>query len=158
MLPVVARLGCFFPNLTSDSSSWMGGKYGNFLYFKDGVLRTLKIGTKAPQVKDADPLNDYCQCEFCAAMDTFGGYRQKGAYPALSAHCVIAIQQTVAHWNRLATELTPKEYRDEVQHAFGKQPKQKGRDAAKVILRQLDYLEAALAEGPEYADKHFPMK
>ena len=152
-IPVAAWLGRFFPNLTSDSSSWQGGRFGSYLYNSHGALRTLKIGRKSPEVADGIELHDYCQCEFCSVLGTFGAYRAKGAYPALSAHSVIAIQSSVALWNDLATKVDRAEYEREIRDRFSYPGHKRKVDRPAKIIRQLDYLEEAMAKGPEAADR-----
>ena len=161
MIPVVAWLGNkYFSHLTSDSSSWQGARWAHFMHLQDGALRTIKIGRENSEVVDATPLEGVCSCEFCKVMGTFGRYRQEDAYPALNGHDLIAIQATVAHWNALAAVMDRDGYRAAIEAAYQDVPDE-GADGdssespVTKSLRHFDYLEAAMTEGPRYADKYY---
>jgi len=101
----------------------------------------------------------YCSCEICQLMKTFGAYRETFAnpskknpdaesnlsYPALAAHNIIAIKQGVESWNERASRMTYEDFQDEIERCFTNPQK---------ILHMLEYLECALADGPEFADRH----
>lgn len=163
MVPVAAWLSRYFPNLTSDSSSWQGARYGNYLYSSNGALRILKIGWKDPEISDGTPVTPYCDCTFCRILGTFEGYRKAGAHPALSAHNVTAIQASVKFWNDQAARVDYDTYVKQIRESFPKVEAEQGRkgekgtrarDPAKSVLGTLAYLKAAMENGPEVADRH----
>ena len=169
-VPLMARLGVRFPNLTSDSSSWVQNvSTYKYLHNRYGRLEDIAIGedfTKMPQT-DMDSLEPYCSCEVCRTMRTFGAYRelfhserqkQEGrrgsqiAYPALAAHNMLAIKHGVASWNERASRMTYKEFQAEIRRCFPKA--RKGQNYASNVLHLLEYIECAMENGPEYADLH----
>jgi hypothetical protein len=166
-IPVMAWLGRGVPQLTSDSSTWVQHtQRRNYLYNDLGRLLPVAIGTRF-MGKDDDLLESYCSCAFCQVMRTFGAHRQTHpssrnkkdpnaethfTYPALAAHNLIAVKEVVRHWNEMATQLDFKAYRDEIRRCFPK-PK-RGSDTGNRVLNCLDYLVCAVADGPEYADRH----
>jgi len=169
-IPLMSWLGKRFPNLTSDSSSWVQNVSSyKYLHSRYDRLEDISIGeafAKMPQ-SDADSLEPYCSCQVCQAMNTFGAYRElfhsdkqkadktRGsliAYPALAAHNMLAIKHAVASWNERAARMTYEEFRAEIRRCFPKA--RKGQNYGNNILHMLEYLECALENGPEYADLH----
>lgn len=166
-MPLMAWLGKVIPRLTSDSSSWVQStKLRNYLFNDQGKLTALPIGKKFDG-QDQELLESYCRCPFCHLMMTFEAFRQtspssrKGkdpdaqtdfTYPALAAHNMIAMKDTVRYWNDKATEMDYKTFKEAVRRGFPK-PK-RGPDSGASTLHLLEYLTCALAEGPEYADRH----
>lgn len=65
---------------------------------------------------------------------------------------MIAMKDTVRYWNDKATEMDYKTFKEAVRRGFPK-PK-RGPDSGASTLHLLEYLTCALAEGPEYADRH----
>ena len=158
-IPVMAWLGRTVPTLTSDSSSWIQNmKFYRYQHNRYGRLESMVIGRDFTG-KDTDLLAPYCTCKFCQIMKTFGAYRELGpnkkdptsntsniSYPALVAHNLIAIKESVQSWNDRAQRMNLREYLAEIRHCFPSG----GRD----IIQTIHYLECALANGPEYADRH----
>jgi len=167
-IPIMGWLGKVVPKLTSDSSSWVQGvKYYKYLNNRNGRLDDVPIG-KDFTGKDTDLLEPYCTCEFCQIMKTFGAYRETAlskrprkdnpdgrtniSYPALASHNLITIKRCVASWNERATQMTLKEYLAEIRRCFPIPTG--GQDFGAGIIQTIKYLECALANGPEYADRH----
>lgn len=177
-IPVMARLGTRIPHLTSDSSSWVQAvRSYNYLHNRNGRMEDIAIGDGFAKMHltNDDLVEPYCSCEICRIMKTFGSYRETYlnpkrknmdekktrqesliAYPALAAHNLIAIKQGVASWNERASTMTDEEYRAEIRHCFPRS--RKGQDYGTGILHMLEYLECALANGPEYADRNVARK
>lgn len=167
VMPLMAWLGKLIPRLTSDSSSWVQStKFRNYLFNNQGKLAPLPIG-KDFEGHGQDLLAPYCSCPFCQLMKTFGAFRQTSpssrksenpdaqtdfTYPALAAHNLIAMKDTVRYWNDKAAKMDFKAFKGEVRKSFPK-PK-RGADSGASTLHLLDYLTCALSDGPEYADRH----
>ena len=153
MVPVAAFLGTFFPHLTSDSSTWLGGGQRKDYYFnQDGWFQSLNIGADFDR-RDADSLANYCSCEVCSIINTFDRirynddhWRVDGAYRLINAHNVLAIKQNVAHWNNLAQTSDHDSYEKEVVRVFGPTSR---------ALKMLRYARFAMDAGPEVADHEF---
>lgn len=162
LLPLMAWLGKRIPNLTSDSSSWVQAvRSYNYLHNRNGRMEDISIGegfAKMPQ-SSRDSLEPYCTCEICRLMKTFGAYRETFAnpskndpdaqsnvsYPALAAHNLIAIKQGVASWNERASRMSYKQFQTEIERCFAR---------PQDIIHRLEYLECALGNSPEFADRH----
>lgn len=165
--PLMAWLGKVVPRLTSDSSSWVqSARFRNYLYNNQGKLTALPIGKKF-KGQDQELLETYCDCSFCCLIKTFEALRQtcprtrKGkdpdaqtdfTYPALAAHNLITMKNTVSYWNDKAATMDFKSFREEIRKGFPKP--RRGSDTGTSTLHLLEYLTCALADGPEYADRH----
>lgn len=175
MIPVMAWLGRFFPNLTSDSSSWIeGGRRRTYFYNERGMGKLEDLQLVASEndrhngkdkredqfgipesripAKDGDPLP--CQCEFCSMMKTFGALRaSEMTYTALVAHNIFMIKEIVAYWNKCATEADNLEdYLKKIEVAFRETDGVQNRTSNR-IKDMIRYVEKAMKDGPEAADE-----
>ena len=145
MVPVAAWLGRFFPELTSDSTSWIP-KDCSYALNRDGKLTSIRYG-KNVKGRLTDPLP--CRCEFCRLIGTFGRMQDENGNavrPLVAAHNIVTIMAVVDYWNELARTLDFPAYRE----AFKKRVVQ-----WKEAVQLLDYANDAMELGPALADLEF---
>lgn len=147
-IPVVAWLGKYLPQVTSDSTSWLCGGDHQYKYNENGRLRGLtKHGLEAA----SGNLRRYCQCDVCEMMESFVSIQntEQGhtkAYRAINLHNLITIKEVVDYWNDQADRLNFRQYSAMVKDLFGPTHR---------VISLLNYLECAMQHGPAYADRYF---
>lgn len=183
MIPVMAWLGNFFSNLTSDSSSWIeGGRRRTYFYNEDGTGKLEDIQLVAgenkkhnssgrfnlltnPQKglnakKDEDLLP--CKCPFCNLMGTWGALRSSEmTYTALVSHNILMIKEVVNFWNSIAIQpgMTLEKYLVEISKGFRDvdeegRPLDKNKTAVG-IKEKVKYLDYAMNHNADEADALF---
>lgn len=151
-IPVMAWLGRYFPVLTSDSSSYLEAcRRRSYFVNHGGDIQIIGLGTgKHTNFDFASYSNSSmlpCCCKFCNTMRYFGVHTHpefQGSFPAIMGHNAIVIKQVANQWNTLAAQMELKDYVKLVKERVG---------AKTAMLVQ--YADACMQHGPEYADKHF---
>ena len=151
-IPVMAWLGRYIPILTSDSSSYLEGcrrrtyflnDGGNIVSQSTGEGKTMSFEESGFSHSSLLP----CCCEFCSLIRYFGVHSSREfqtSFPALYGHNLIVLREVASQWNTLASTLELKDYVELVRKRIG---------SRSAVLVQ--YVDACLNQGPEYADKHF---
>ncbi len=147
-IPVVAWIGKYLPQVSSDSTSWLCGGDHQYKYNENGRLRGL---SKERLEAVSGNLREYCQCEVCEVMESFVSIQNTDqgntkAYRAINLHNLITIKEVVDYWNEQAERLDFKAYFALVEDLFGPEHR---------VISLLNYLECAMQHGPAYADRHY---
>ena len=145
MIPVAAWMGKFFPNLTSDSTTWMP-KTCSYMVNRDGKLTSIKFGR---DFRGDEASHLPCRCEFCRLIGTFGKMQEDGAKavrPLVASHNIVTILAVVEYWNEAARTLSFEDYRAALKERVVR---------SEETLKLLDYADFAMREGPAMADQEF---
>ena len=184
LIPAMAWLSRFLPNLTSDSSSWIEGGRRRTYFYNDGGNGKLEdlqltegdnlkhnqaeriIGGLEPAISKARYPDEAllselrkdgtgCKCVFCNLMGTLGGLRSSEmTYTAMVSHNIVMIKEIVDFWNNVASEKDMTLEKYLERIAKGFGGDYKNR-TYKSIKEKVEYVDYVMQHGPEEADKKF---